>query len=88
MSFGRDDSTLISRWKNLKLMKHGEPFIYHGIVAVLLVPVKYRPGLYHLRYQVNGRPVNQRLYTRNTATEKLRLMFQEQLSEWEPYVPS
>jgi hypothetical protein len=85
VSFGRDDQVHISTWRHMKIFRHGQPVIMHGVFRMLLVPVKYRRGLFHLRYEVNGKPVNQRLYTRNWATEKLREMFQEQLTEWEPY---
>ena len=82
MSTRTKPRSLFSTWKNMKVAGAGGVAILYGVFHIELRPLPFRENCFNLYYVANGRPVSRRVYTKNSATEKLRLLFQEQVSEW------
>lgn len=78
-----DTRCYVSTWRDMKAASVGHRGILYGVFRVRLKPVPFRPGVYCLHYVSNDKHVSHRTFTVNSATEKCRLLFREQLSEWE-----
>ena len=75
---------LRAKFRNLKLTMFGRPEVVQCEMLIDIVPVNVSSGLYEIQYALNHRPASGRRFTLLTAKEKVRMMFQEQLTEWVP----
>lgn len=69
-------------FRNFKLASPTGIRILAGDFEMELRPLRTAPHLFHIAYVSHGRPLSSRRYTLLGAQEKLRLLFQAQMTEW------
>jgi|SRR5882762_960265 len=76
-----------AKFRNLKVPVGTHSEVVHCELVMELWRAHSRPHLFEIHFATNGKAASRRLYTLLNAKEACRKLFQEQLSEWVPFVP-
>lgn len=80
-------ATYRATFRNMKVGVLGGVEILKCTMQIELRPCAEAMHLFRIIYVCTGKPASPRAFTLLSAKEKLRLMFQEQISEWEVVKP-